>query len=124
MSWNELRRAGGLGDVEFWTKLSPEGMVLSSTASVQTVLGFLPTEMGEFCDARESAGWELMRGAVGTSIFQLVKAENVAAVRQALRTCEAGSAVTVRYQIKSRRGFVEVVTRESFSAVFRDRTLR
>lgn len=48
MSWNELRRAGGLGDVEFWTKLSPEGMVLSSTASVQTVLGFLPTEMGEW----------------------------------------------------------------------------
>lgn len=46
MSWNELRQAGGLGDSEFWTKLSPEGMVLSSAASVQNVLGFLPDEMG------------------------------------------------------------------------------
>ena len=46
MSWHELRQAGGLGDSEFWTKLSPEGMVLSSAASVQNVLGFLPEEMG------------------------------------------------------------------------------
>lgn len=53
------------------------------------------------------------RCAVGTSIFQLVKADNVAEVRQALKMCAAGSAVTVRYQTKSRRGYVQVVTRES-----------
>lgn len=47
MSWNELRRSGGVGDVEFWSKLSPEGMVLSCTSSVENLLGFTMGEMGE-----------------------------------------------------------------------------
>lgn len=93
MSWNELRRSGGLGDNEFWTKLSPEGMVLSSTSSVQNVLGFMQADM------------------VGTSLFQLVKPEAVTELRSALMQCKAGAAVTVRHQLKSRRGFVQVVTR-------------
>lgn len=93
MSWAELRKAGGLGDSEFWTKLSPEGMVLSSAASVQNVLGFLPEEM------------------VGTSLYQLIKPEKADALRAALLECSKGTAVSVRYHIKSRRGFIEVVTR-------------
>lgn len=93
MSWNELRQAGGLGDSEFWTKLSPEGMVLSSATSVQNVLGFLPEEM------------------VGTSLFQLIKPETVEIIKNALLECSRGSAVSVAYAIKSRRGYIDVVTR-------------
>ena len=111
MSWNELRRSGGLGDTEFWTKLSPEGMVLSSTSSVQTVLGFSPSEMGESCVLSVATSVLMNLFAVGTSLFQLVKPEVVAELRSALLQCKGGAAVTVRYQLKSRRGFVQVVTR-------------
>jgi hypothetical protein len=48
MSWGDLRSAGGLGEAEFWIKLSEEGMVLSCTKNVQSVLGFLMEEMGAF----------------------------------------------------------------------------
>lgn len=48
MSWNELRRSGGIGETEFWSKLSYEGMVLACTSSVQDLLGFSMGEMGIF----------------------------------------------------------------------------
>lgn len=48
MSWNELRRSGGIGETEFWSKLSYEGMVLACTSSVQDLLGFSMGEMGMF----------------------------------------------------------------------------
>lgn len=48
MSWNELRKSGGIGELEFWSKLSKEGMVLNCTSSVESLLGFSMTEMGKF----------------------------------------------------------------------------
>lgn len=115
MSWNEVRRAGGVGDSEFWTKLSPEGMVLSATSSVQNVLGFSMGEMGTLCyllSLHLKLRTELILLAVGTSLYQLVKPEFVKQIREALLQCAQGKAVSVRYKTKTRRGYVEVVTSE------------
>lgn len=100
MSWTDLRTAGGLGEAEFWCKLSEEGMVLSCTRKVQAVLGFLMEEM------------------VGTSIFQLIKTDQATTIRNALIECSNGKPVSVRYMIKSRRGYVDVVTRAFLSPSF------
>lgn len=52
MSWTDLRQAGGLGETEFWMNLSPKGVVLSTTAAVQNVLGFSSQDLSEFLRAR------------------------------------------------------------------------
>jgi hypothetical protein len=49
MSWNDLRQAGGVGDTEFFSFLSPKGTILSTTATVQNVLGFGPQELCTYC---------------------------------------------------------------------------
>lgn len=51
MSWTDLRQAGGLGEIEFWMNLSPKGIVLSTTAAVQNVLGFSSQDLSEFFSA-------------------------------------------------------------------------
>ncbi|KAH9807869.1 putative white collar 1 photoreceptor [Melampsora americana] len=40
LSWNAIKELGGLGDCEFWTKLSLDGMCLHTTASIRDVLGY------------------------------------------------------------------------------------
>lgn len=40
LSWQAIKEMGGLGDCEFWTKLSLDGMCLHTTASIRDVLGF------------------------------------------------------------------------------------
>lgn len=40
LSWRAIQRTGGLGDCEFWTKLSLDGMCLHATASIREVLGY------------------------------------------------------------------------------------
>jgi hypothetical protein len=55
---------------------------------------------------------------VGTSIFQLIKSEQAPVMRNALIDCSNGKAVSVRYLIKSRRGYVDVVSREFPSRSF------
>lgn len=112
MSWNNLRNSGGVGEVEFWSKLSPEGMVLSATSNVQNVLGFSTTEMGKFDLYSTGRSRKLIDLVclVGTSLFQLVKSEYVPEIRAALVTCAEGKAISVRYKTKTRRGYVDVVT--------------
>ncbi|KAK4700966.1 hypothetical protein P7C70_g5272, partial [Phenoliferia sp. Uapishka_3] len=92
LSWDDVRREGGLAEKEFWTKLSREGMMLTATGPVQSVTGFSPSEM------------------VGTSIFQLVQPTAEGQIRDAMRRCLAGEGVTVEYQMKSRNGLMDVVT--------------
>ncbi|EGG12172.1 putative white collar 1 photoreceptor [Melampsora larici-populina 98AG31] len=40
LSWQAIKEMGGLGDCEFWTKLSLDGMCLHTTASIRDVLGY------------------------------------------------------------------------------------
>ncbi|KAM0752700.1 hypothetical protein T439DRAFT_286870 [Meredithblackwellia eburnea MCA 4105] len=49
VQWSSLEQAGGLGQVEFWAKLSVTGMVLHATPAVKQVLG-VPSE--EMCHAQ------------------------------------------------------------------------
>lgn len=99
MSWNDLRSAGGLGDTEFWMHLSPKGNVLSTTSSVQTVLGVMPDDI------------------VGSTLLSLAMPEYAAAIEQALTQCVGGTASSVRYRlrdlsgVKDKRGYIDVVTR-------------
>lgn len=72
---------------------------------------FLAGGNGCVLPANISSWTDKIRFVVGTSLFQLIKPETVDVIRRALQECSAGSAVSIRYQIKSRRGFVEVVTR-------------
>lgn len=48
MSWGDLRQAGGVGDTEFWMKLSGSGTILTSTQSVQHVLGISSQDLSTF----------------------------------------------------------------------------
>ncbi|KAI5477837.1 GATA transcription factor [Pseudohyphozyma bogoriensis] len=92
LSWEELRESGGIGDNEFWTKLSAEGMVLACTPDVGGVLGFKGDDL------------------LGTSMHQLVKPEAVAEILRALDSARSGTSSDVRYSMKGRTGWVEVVT--------------
>lgn len=48
LNWNEVRLSGGLGDLEYWMKLSERGMILNATLAIHNVLGYLPQEFGKF----------------------------------------------------------------------------
>ena len=86
MSWKDLRSAGGLGEVEFWTKLSMEGMCLYSTPSVQGVLGFTDEEM------------------IGTAFSQLSQPGVQDSIRRAIQQAANGDPVSLRHQLKNRQG--------------------
>jgi hypothetical protein len=79
--------------------LSPRGSILSTTTSVQTVLGLAPDDL------------------VGSSLISLALPEYRTAFEQALTQCMNGSASSVQYRLKDtralkdKRGYIEVVTR-------------
>ncbi|GAA5904428.1 hypothetical protein JCM5296_003195 [Sporobolomyces johnsonii] len=93
MHWNELRQSGGLGDTEFWTKVSDKGMILNATLAVQSVLGFLPQEM------------------VGCSLFDLALPEHKQQLEVAIQQALLGAPASVQYKLKGRRGYLDVVTK-------------
>lgn len=94
LSWMDLRREGGIGEREFWAKLSTMGMILSATSAVAPVLGFTGQEMA------------------GTSIFQMVKEDHSAqAIQRALAAAMKGTTSNVALKMKARKGFVDVVAR-------------
>lgn len=45
LPWEHVSRNGGLADTEFWAKVSYHGLVLHTTDSVSSVLGFKPDEV-------------------------------------------------------------------------------
>ncbi|KAK4047820.1 hypothetical protein OIV83_005163 [Microbotryomycetes sp. JL201] len=93
MSWNDIRQAGGVGDTEFWMNLSQKGTVLAATGAIETVLGHSSETI------------------IGETLFSLVLPEFRVPVSQALEQCAKGTASAVRYKIKSKIGFSDVVTR-------------
>lgn len=93
MSWDELRAAGGVGQLEWWTKLSTKGVVLSATSAVQGLTGTAPEDL------------------VGRSFLQFAQPEARAELEEAIAKCQLGPSTSVRYKISTARGEIEVVTR-------------
>ncbi|KAM0787144.1 hypothetical protein ACM66B_006395 [Microbotryomycetes sp. NB124-2] len=93
MSWNDVRQSGGIGDTEFWMNMSAKGTVLAATGAIETVLG------------------HSSEAVIGESFLSLVLPEFRVPVSQALEQCVNGTASAVRYKIKSKIGFSDVVTR-------------
>lgn len=47
LSWTDLGATGGVGEGEYWSKLSREGMCLYTTSSVHSLLGYSSEEIRE-----------------------------------------------------------------------------
>ncbi|GJN94652.1 hypothetical protein Rhopal_007735-T1 [Rhodotorula paludigena] len=93
MNWNELRQSGGLGDTEFWAKIDPRGTILVASFGTQMLLGRSPQDL------------------VGSSLLDLTTAESRTSLEVALQQARIGAPATVQYQVQTRRGPVEVVTK-------------
>lgn len=93
MSWDELRDAGGVGQLEWWTKLSTKGVVLSATPAVQGLIGVGPDELA------------------GTSFVSLAEEGKREEIEDAIAQCQGGQSTSVRYKVVTARGEVEFVTR-------------
>ncbi|GAA5935807.1 uncharacterized protein JCM15063_001810 [Sporobolomyces koalae] len=93
LNWNEVRQSGGLGDLEFWMKLSERGMILNATLAIHNVLGYLPQEF------------------VGSTIFDVISPDYKQQIEVAVQQALLGAPATVHYKIKGRKGYVDVVTK-------------
>ncbi|GAA5858593.1 hypothetical protein JCM5353_000388 [Sporobolomyces roseus] len=93
LNWNEVRLSGGLGDLEYWMKLSERGMILNATLAIHNVLGYLPQEF------------------VGSTMYDVIAPEYKQQVEVAIQQALLGAPATVQYKIKGRKGYVDVVTK-------------
>lgn len=93
ISWQDLKEAGGLGEKEFWSKISPDGMFLYCTPTVKTVLGH---------DADDLRG---------RSMFELVEQDKTAELTKALQDATAGRSVRLQHKLRSFAGnHLDVIT--------------
>ena len=93
LSWSDLREVGGLGEREFWSKISSDGMFLYNTPAISRVIG------------QEA---EALRGR---NLSELVEAHQITELLKALKDAAAGKSVRLRYKLRnSRGGFVDVIT--------------
>lgn len=90
LALGSVYKSGGFGQVEYWSKLSENGLCLHATSAVEQVTGFRPSDI------------------IGLSLFQLSKAEFATELKQALLKAREGSVTGVRYKLKSRKhGWVD-----------------
>lgn len=119
MNWSDLRKAGGLGDTEFFFKLGgPRGTILQSTPEVQSVLGFVPQEMGASSFPHSLAFSHtvltLFLSVVGCTLLDLVEPEYRQQLQIAIQQAELGVPASVQYKIRNRKGaYLQVVTSTS-----------
>jgi PAS domain S-box-containing protein len=93
LSWQDLRAAGGLGEKEYWSKITVNGMFLYNTPSVKTVIG------------HDSHNLQ------GKSMFDYIDASKAPELAIALNDAAAGKSVRMRYKLKNARGsWVDVIT--------------
>lgn len=93
LSWQDLRAAGGLGEKEYWSKITVNGMFLYNTPSVKTVVGHESHHLH------------------GKSMFDYIEASKAPELAIALNDARAGKSVRLRYKIKNARGsWVDVIT--------------
>ncbi|GAA6018553.1 hypothetical protein JCM11491_006443 [Sporobolomyces phaffii] len=93
MSWQDLERAGGMGESEFWAKVCVDGIFLTATRSAATVLGSDP-----------------LFTVVGKSFTDLSPNKDSAGVMQALLNAAEGTPSQVQHQLVGPNGPVDVVT--------------
>ncbi|GAA5881957.1 hypothetical protein JCM16303_003483 [Sporobolomyces ruberrimus] len=93
MSWQDLERAGGMGDSEFWAKVCVDGIFLTATRSAANVLG---------SDSKFSV--------VGKSFADLSPKQDSTGVMQALLRASEGTPSQVQHQLIGPNGPVDVVT--------------
>lgn len=93
LSWQDLRAAGGLGEKEYWSKITVNGMFLYNTPSVKTVIGHEAHHLQ------------------GKSMFDYIEATKAPELAVALNDARAGKSVRLRYKVKNTRGvWVDVIT--------------
>ncbi|GAA5898065.1 uncharacterized protein JCM6883_000912 [Sporobolomyces salmoneus] len=93
LNWNEVRLSGGLGDLEFWMRISERGMILNATLALHNVLGYMPQDF------------------VGSTVYDVISPEYKQPIEVAIQQALLGAPATVQYKMKGRKGFVEVVTK-------------
>lgn len=93
LSWQDLRIAGGLGEKEFWSKISLDGKFLYNTPTVKTVIGH---------DA------DKLRGS---SIFELIESSKASELTRALQDAAAGKSVRLHHKLRNdKRVLVDCIT--------------
>jgi PAS domain S-box-containing protein len=93
LSWQDLRLAGGLGEKEFWSKISLDGKFLYNTPTVKAVIGH---------DA------DALRG---TSIFELIESSKAPELLRALQDAAAGKSVRLHHKLRNeKRVLVDCIT--------------
>lgn len=93
MSWQDLERAGGMGDTEFWAKVCVDGIFLTATRTAASVLGSDP----KF-------------SIIGKSFTDLSPSKDSSGVMQALVKAAEGTPSQVQHQLVGPNGPVDVVT--------------
>lgn len=98
MSWQDLERAGGMGESEFWAKVCVDGIFLTATRSASTVLGLSDDQHPNST-------------IVGRSFTDLAPSDQDAqGVMQALVKAAEGTPTQVQHQLVGDHGPVDVVT--------------
>lgn len=93
LSWADLQMAGGLGDKEYWSKITSDGLFLYNTPTIKQLLGY---------DAEELRG---------TNMYRLTETDKVADLTKALRDAASGTSVRLHHKLKNSKGlFVDVIT--------------
>lgn len=93
LSWQDLRSAGGLGEKEYWSKVTLNGMFLYNTPTVKSVIGHEAHHLQ------------------GKSMFDYIDAAKAPELAIALNDAKAGKSVRLRYKLKSATGaWIDVVT--------------
>lgn len=82
-----------LGDTEFWSKISCDGLYLYTTSTCTNVLGFAQDEI------------------VGMSLYQLVRSDRTTDVTRALSQAKDGKTINMRHHMQNKKGqHVEVTS--------------
>ncbi|KAF9766530.1 blue light receptor [Fusarium sp. DS 682] len=88
LSRRNLEANGGIGDSEFWTKLSTSGLFLYVSSNIRSLLDLQPDSL------------------VGTSIQDLMQKESRPEFGRAAEKARRGKIVTCKHEVQNRRGQV------------------
>jgi len=97
LSWQAIRSAGGLGQNDFWMKLSLDGLCLFATSPVRDILSYESAEM------------------VGQSLTQMCASEQRGLLINAIRTAHEGNdVVTLAHSLTDRNGTIVSVVSDFY----------
>ncbi|KNZ53058.1 uncharacterized protein VP01_335g17 [Puccinia sorghi] len=97
LSWQAIRSAGGLGQNDFWMKLSLDGLCLFATSPVRDILSYESAEM------------------VGQSLTQMCAPEQRGLLINTIRTAyEGNDVVTLAHSLTDRNGVIVSVVSDFY----------